>query len=146
MDISVPQWLLATFKFLIRQYRQGTFAYLQKILSDSTVSKTLDRMVAKFRTLSLWGKEIIHFEKSASVLQFALNLARKDSCCLNGLTVVQLPSPVQLFAIPWTAAHPGLCVPHHHVHYIVDDIQLSHPLIPSFPSALNLSQHQGLFQ
>ena len=103
-------------------------------------------MVAKFRTLSLWGKEIIHFEKSASVLQFALNLARKDSCCLNCLTVVQLPSPVQLFAIPWTAAHPGLCVPHHHVHYIVDDIQLSHPLIPSFPSALNLSQHQGLFQ
>ena len=39
-------------------------------------------MVAKFRTLSLWGKEIIHFEKSASVLQFALNLARNDSCCL----------------------------------------------------------------
>jgi len=48
---------------------------------------------------------------------------------------------------------PGLPVPHHllefaqvHVHCIGDAIQLSHPLMPSSPSALNLSQHQGLFQ
>ena len=43
--------------------------------------------------------------------------------------------------------------PHHlldfaqtHVHWISDAIQLSHPLLPSFPPALNLPQHQGLFQ
>ena len=48
---------------------------------------------------------------------------------------------------------PGLPVPHHltefaqvHVHCISDAIQPSHPLTPSSPSALNLSQHQGLFQ
>ena len=48
---------------------------------------------------------------------------------------------------------PGLPVPHHlpkfaqvHVHCISDSIQMSHPLIPSSPSALSLSQHQGLFQ
>ena len=48
---------------------------------------------------------------------------------------------------------PGLPVPHHlsefaqvHVHCIGGAIQPSHPLMPSFPSALNLSQHQGLFQ
>ena len=48
---------------------------------------------------------------------------------------------------------PGLPVPHHlpeyaqvHVHCIGDVIQPSHPLMPSFPSALNLPQHQGLFQ
>ena len=48
---------------------------------------------------------------------------------------------------------PGLPVPHHllkfaqvHVHCIGDAIQLSHPLMPSFPSALSLSQHVGLFQ
>ena len=48
---------------------------------------------------------------------------------------------------------PGLPVPHHllefaqvHVHCIGDAIQLSHPLVPSSPSAFNLSQHQGLFQ
>ena len=33
-----------------------------------------------------------------------------------------------------------------HVHRISDAIQSSHPLTPSSPSALNLSQHQGLFE
>ena len=33
-----------------------------------------------------------------------------------------------------------------HVHCISDAVQLSHPLMPSSPSALNPSQHQGLFQ
>ena len=34
---------------------------------------------------------------------------------------------------------------HAHIHWVNDDIQPSHPLLP--PSlALNLSQHQGLFQ
>ena len=48
---------------------------------------------------------------------------------------------------------PGLPVPHHlpkfaevHVHCIGDVIQPSHPLMPSSPSVLSLSQHQGLFQ
>ena len=47
----------------------------------------------------------------------------------------------------------GPSVPHHllkfaqvHVHYIDDAIQPSHPLKPSSPFALNLSQQQGLFQ
>ena len=48
---------------------------------------------------------------------------------------------------------PGFPVPHYlpeftqvHIHRIGDAIQLSHPLSPSFPSAFNLSQHQGNFQ
>ena len=48
---------------------------------------------------------------------------------------------------------PGLPVPYHrpefaqvHVCCIGDAVQLSHPLMPSSPSVLNLSQHQGLFQ
>ena len=47
---------------------------------------------------------------------------------------------------------PGLSVPHHlskfdqvYIHFIGDAIQQSHPLTPSSPSALKLSQHQGLF-
>ena len=57
------------------------------------------------------------------------------------------------FATPMDCGRPGLPVPHHflefaqvHVHWISDAIQTSHPLSPSFPSAFNLSQHQGLFQ
>ena len=48
---------------------------------------------------------------------------------------------------------PGLLVPHHlleftqlHVYQVSNAIQPSHPLLPSSPPALNLSQHQGLFQ
>ena len=48
---------------------------------------------------------------------------------------------------------PGLSVPHHllkfaqvRVHCIGDVIQPSHLLMPCSPSALNLSQHQGLSQ
>ena len=33
-----------------------------------------------------------------------------------------------------------------HVHWVGDAIQPSHPLSPISPPALNLSQHQGLFQ
>ena len=33
-----------------------------------------------------------------------------------------------------------------HVHWVNDTIQPSHPLSPFYPHALNLSQHQGLFQ
>ena len=48
---------------------------------------------------------------------------------------------------------PGLSVLHHlpkfaqvHAHCMGDAIQPFHPLMPTSPSALNLSQHQGLFQ
>ena len=55
---------------------------------------------------------------------------------------------------PMYCSTPGFPDPHHlpkfaqvHIYCISDAIQPSHPLTPSsFPSALNLSQHQGLFQ
>ena len=53
---------------------------------------------------------------------------------------------------PMDCKTPGSPVPHHlpkfaqfHVHCISDAVQSSHPLTPSSP-ALNLSQHQALFQ
>ena len=56
-------------------------------------------------------------------------------------------------ATPWTAACQVSPVPHHlpelaqtPVHRFSDAIQPSHPLLPPSPHALNLSQHQGLFQ
>ena len=66
--------------------------------------------------------------------------------------VVQLPSHVRL-CDPMDRSISGPPVRHHllkfapvHVSCIDDAIQPSHPLTPSFPSALNLCQHQGLFQ
>ena len=54
---------------------------------------------------------------------------------------------------PRELQHTCLCVLHYvpefaqvHVRCIGDAIQPSHPLTPSSPSALNLSQHQGLFK
>ena len=48
---------------------------------------------------------------------------------------------------------PGFPAPHHlpdfaqvHVHWIGDATQPFHPMLPSSPSALNLSEHQGFFQ
>ena len=53
---------------------------------------------------------------------------------------------------PMDCSIPGFRVPHHllelaqvHVHCIGDAIQPSHLLLPSFPSAFNLSKHQGFF-
>ena len=71
---------------------------------------------------------------------------------VNSDVVVQLPSHVWLCS-PMDCCVPGLPVLHHlpkfaqvHVHCIGDAIQPSHPLMPPFPSTLNLSQHHGLFQ
>ena len=76
------------------------------------------------------------------------------SSILTSLTSIQLTqSRVQLFVTPWTAATPGFSVLHHlpeiaqtHVHRVGDAIQPSHPLLSPSPTALNLSQHQGLFK
>ena len=54
---------------------------------------------------------------------------------------------------PMNCRTPGLAVHHQpleftqtQVHWVGDAIQPSHPLLSPSPPALNLSQHQGLFQ
>ena len=54
---------------------------------------------------------------------------------------------------PMDCSTPGFPLLHHlsefaqtHVHWVGDAIQPSHPLSSPSPPALNLSQHQGLFQ
>ena len=54
---------------------------------------------------------------------------------------------------PQRLQQPGLPVHHQlpelaqtDVHQVNDAFQSSHPLLPPSPPALNLSQHQGLFQ
>ena len=67
-------------------------------------------------------------------------------------TSVQLLSCVWL-CDPMNRSKPGFAVHHQlpestqtHVHWVDDAIQPSHPLSSPSPPALNLSQHQGLFQ
>ena len=54
---------------------------------------------------------------------------------------------------PMNHSTPGFPVQHQlpestqmHIHWVSDVIQPSHPLLSPSPPALNLSQHQGLFQ
>ena len=76
-------------------------------------------------------------------------------CKLEGSSV-QFSSVAQscpTLCDPMNCSMPGLPVHHQlpestqtHVHRVVDAIQPSHPLSSPSPLALNLSQHQGLFQ
>ena len=51
---------------------------------------------------------------------------------------------VQHARLPCLSLSPGVCS---NSCYCIDDaIQPSHPLLPPFPPALNVSQHHGLFQ
>ena len=68
--------------------------------------------------------------------------------------VVQLLSCVQLFATPGTTASQNSLsftvslslLKLMSIYLGSDTNQLSHPLLPPSPLALNLSHHQGLFQ
>ena len=75
-----------------------------------------------------------------------------ESISFSMLNSVQLLICVWLWN-PIDCSMPGLPVHHQHpelaqthVHWVSDAIQLSHPLSPPSPPALNLSQHHCLFQ
>ena len=72
-----------------------------------------------------------------------------DACCC----CCSIDHPCPNLHDPMDCSTPGLPVPHRllefaqvHVHCISDAIQPSQLLMPSSPSAFNLSQHQGIFQ
>ena len=67
--------------------------------------------------------------------------------------ISSVAQPCPTLCDPMDCSTPGLPVHHQlpefiqtHVHWVVDAIQPSHPLSSPSPSALNLSQHQGLFK
>ena len=70
----------------------------------------------------------------------------KYCCCSIAQSCLNLCDPMD-------CSMPGFPVLHHllefaqtHVHWVSDAIQPFNPLLPPSPLALNLSQHQGLFQ
>ena len=77
-------------------------------------------------------------------------IINENNCCFS-LVVVFTQSRLTL-CDPMDCSMPGFPVLHHllefaktHVHWVSDAIQPSHPLLPSSPPALKLSQHQSLF-
>ena len=72
-------------------------------------------------------------------------------CLLSGCCLVTRSCPI--LGDPMGCSTPGLAVLHYllefaqtHVRWVGVALQLSHPLSPPSPPALNLSYHWGLFQ
>ena len=87
-------------------------------------------IAGRFFTIWATGKPWHHSVQFSSVVQSCPTLCDPMNCGTPGLPVHH-----QLLESTQT-----------HVHQVDDAIQPSHPLWSSFPPALNLSQHQGLFQ
>ena len=83
------------------------------------------------RIIAIKKRQRLYFDTEfSSVAQLSPILCDPMDCSMLGLPVHhQLPEFTQI-----------------HVHWVGDATWPSHPLSPSFPSALNLSQRQGLFQ
>ena len=94
--------------------------------------------------------------------QLVYSIVKVAQSCLTLCNPMDCISSVQFSSVtqscptlcnPMSCSTPGLPVYHQllesiqtHVHWVGDTIQPSHPLSSPFPPALNLSQHQGLFQ
>ena len=131
---------------------------LWKILKEMVI---LDRLTCLLRNLGTSQEATVRMghrtmdwfqlgqEYVKAVYCYPAHLTYMQYCCSVAQSCLTLCDPVH----PCDCSTPGLPVPHHlpefaqvHVLCISDAIQSSHSLMPSFPFALDLSQHQGLFQ
>ena len=77
----------------------------------------------------------------------SLNFILRKYCCCS------VAQSCLTFCDPVDCSMPGFPVPHHlpefahiHIHCVGDAVQPTHSLMPSSPSALDLSKNHGLFQ
>ena len=104
---------------------------VHSVLSTSSrpLEKTHFLVPALFLYFSV-SASVTPISQFSSVIQLCPTLCDPMDCSTSG-------SPVH---------HQLLELAQTHVHQASDAIQPSHPLSPPSPLALNLSQHQGLFQ
>ena len=102
-------------------------------------------------TFIFFGSKITTDGDWSHEIKRCLPLGRKAMTNLVQFSSVTQSCPT--FCDPMNCSTPGLPVHHQlpestqtHVHCVCDAIQPSHPLSSPSPPALNLSQHQGLFQ
>ena len=84
------------------------------------------------------------YDSSLQLWELLEYLRKPFYCCLVAKSCLTLckPPDCNMSGCPVLHHLPGFV----HVHWVGDTIQLSHPLSPSSPPALNFSQHRGLFQ
>ena len=115
----ISLWLILDFKKYIKICQTGSIHQIQKTLLQQ-----------QCRTYPIVLYLCQFLACCCSVIQLCLTLCNLMDCSMSGLPIPHhLPEFVQV-----------------HVHCISNDIQLSNPLTHPSASALNLSQHQGLFQ
>ena len=86
-------------------------------------------------------KNLLLYAKASEYIQFSsVQFSSVTHSCLT------LCDPMNCSMPGFPVHHQFLEFAQTHVHRISDAIQPSHPLLSSFPLALNLSQHQHLFQ
>ena len=73
-------------------------------------------------------------------------LAGRSHCCSVPKSSLTLCDPMHCNTSGFLVLHYLPEFAQTHVHWVSDTIQPSHPLSPTSSPALNLSQHQGLFQ
>ena len=98
--------------------------------------------------------EFVNIYLNLSIL-FQLLLKRKINwyeslccccCCSAAKSCSTLCDPMKCSTPGFSILHRILMFAQIHVHWVSDAIQLSHPVSSPSSPALNLSQHQGLFQ
>ena len=100
-----------------------------------------------------WGCKELGMTEATEYMHICIERERqrkKLPCFFSSCSVTYL---CPTLCDPVDCSTPGFPVLHRlpeftqtHVHWVGDAIQPSHPLSPPSPPALNLSQHQGLFQ
>ena len=79
-------------------------------------------------------------------LQACAEHDQEETCCTVTQLCPTLHDPMDCSTPSFPVLHYLLELAQTHVHWVSDAVQPSHPLSPPSPPALNLSQHQGLFQ
>ena len=96
-----------------------------------------------FKSISHWGY-MEYWAGFPVLLIYSRSLL--VCCCSVTKLCPTLCDPMNCSTPSFPVLHYLLNIAQTHVHWVSDAVQSSHPLSPTSPLALNLSQHQGLFQ
>ena len=103
-------------------------------------------IIIDMKNLRFVSLKISNLELKINQIKIWISIIQKYCCCSVAQTCLTLCNPIDCSILGFPIPYRLLKLAQICVHYICDVIQPSHPLMPSPPSALNLSQNQGLFQ